>query len=258
MKRHLMSFGRSLCRIVFFTGAVASVLLAIIKICLLFAFTEPEKELIVQCVPLLSRMVWPMFILLLVFLFYNHVLRILIEIPGMINRSCFPHSERAADFNTSPADETDKSLSISADDGCVTNTFSERDHQKKVREVICKLSVLRGAIIHENRRLPGTRLKCDGEFESGGVRYFVAVLPVSLRNRVKFVIERVDCFASYISVRDMSKFKLLICLYDVGIGDLQIVELEDARNQKKFGYEIEFEVFYKSRTQDSANGQRLC
>jgi len=173
-------------RSVFGVGMVVLLSIASIKCCLMFALSHTEEKLIVEAMPLLQRIVWPCFLLLIVFYFKSYWTRILGEIPGLVSRSYLPHSPPPPVFDSGRGCNDIVGVLAKEDE-----TFDKTDHRREVSKVIDLLEKEYGVKVYSEVKVKSSGWRADGAFLFSGRQYYVAILPARFLESISVVLERV-------------------------------------------------------------------
>ena len=184
-------------------AAIAAVLVVVIiaaaciKICVAFALSKEQIILVEKCVPLLESIVWPLLVLIIVFMFAD-------EIRGIIARSYLPYSP--APYDSSDSSDPD----IGSVEGA--GAFDQKVHEKRVAEILKRLEAELGTAITTNVRMLQTGWKCNAGCIMQGITYYIAILPHEFHNRIDVITQRVN--GGLKNVKSHMGICVLICLYD--------------------------------------------
>ena len=230
-KRCLVNVGAALISILcIFILAVGAV-----RICLWLSFPSEQTRMLESCVPVLEKLIWPLFILFLIFLFKNSLEKIVRELPSMIRRSSFPHSQLVGQPLIS--DSQGKGIVDVANGHTTTESFDQGKHDKNVETL---LSILEDEIdcrIKRNVRVNNTTVTANGAVVFAGRLWYVAILPESLQGRIVDIILRMQNLLGE-SVKHNNQV-LMICVY----GKKQRMTrkaLSELRNETAFPVVIRF------------------
>lgn len=169
-------------------GVVFVVSLLAIECCTWRAFDEERYVALVGYVPLLERLVWPTFLLIVLFLFKRNVNSVLKQVPGLLRRSTLPNSAPVSPLL--PAYSEAASLTESDKEGDQEEYRAPKDHPDKVRKVLSLLECEYGVRAVLNVAVGKSPWKADGAFDFFGIRYYVAVLPAGLKKRIPKILFR--------------------------------------------------------------------
>ena len=169
-------------------GVVFVVSLLAIECCTWRAFDKERYAALVGYVPLLERLVWPTFLLIVLFLFKRNVNSALKQVPGLLQRSTLPNSSPVSPL--SPACSESAPLTESDKEGDQEGYWEPKDHPDKVRKVLSLLECEYGVRAVWNVAVGKSPWKADGAFDFFGIRYYVAVLPAGLKKRIPKILFR--------------------------------------------------------------------
>lgn len=204
-KRCLVNVGAALISILcIFILAVGAV-----RICLWLSFPSEQTRMLEFCVPVLEKLIWPLFILFLIFLFKNSLEKIVCELPSMIRRSSFPHSQLVEPPLIS--DSQGRGIVESVNGDTTTESFTQEKHDKNVEAM---LSILEDEIdcrIKRNVQVNDTTVTANGAVVFAGRLWYVAILPESLQGRIVDIISRMQNLLGE-SVKHNNQ-ALMICVY---------------------------------------------
>lgn len=180
-----------------------------IRICLWLSFPSEQTRILEFCVPVLEKLIWPLFILFLIFLFKNGLEKIVRELPSMIRRSSFPHSQLVEQPLIS--DLQGKGI-VDADNGHVaTGSFNQEQHDKNVEALLLILEDEIDCRIKRNVRIHNTTVTANGAVVFAGRLWYLAILPESLQGCIADIILRMQNLLGE-SVKYNAQ-ALMICVY---------------------------------------------
>ena len=78
--------------IIWFTLLLCGMILLSMKLCLWMAFKNDDVKLIADFIPVIEKMVWPVFWLIVVVLFLRQFSVTAAALPGLVRRSYLPYS----------------------------------------------------------------------------------------------------------------------------------------------------------------------
>lgn len=184
-------FGYAL--VTLWVSVVLVVCLIAIVSCVFLVFGEKQYAKISEYVPLLEKLVWPSFLLVLVFGFKREVNLAMKEIPGLLHRSSLPHS---ATLTAMKPGQEDAPLLTSAE-GIPHNGKKRLDadtirrYRESEKLVLALLQREYGVKVVPDVVVGKSPWRADGAFDFQGVRYFVAVLSFDFKDRVPKVLSRI-------------------------------------------------------------------
>lgn len=174
-----------------------------IKLCLWAALSEQESQLLKEFIPLLEKLVWPLFTLILVLMFWKKAEEAVCEIPGVLKRSSFDLQNFLECFLKIPYLEPSSSKK--------TDT-----HKRAVGKIIELLKRDEGIEIDELAKSSDSRTIYNGVYIVGRTPCCVAIVP---RERIDLLKDTVNWVNSLFqlwsalrkkSIRDMV---LICCVY---------------------------------------------
>ena len=209
-----------------------------IKLSVWFALKNDEAKILVDFIPVIKEMVWPVFWLIVIVLFLRQLSVTMAALPSMVKRSYLPYSPQPLK-NTdlkelinpslnSVIDVVDQNEDKSLPKHC---DFNEENHKEKVKQLLEVLSKEFGVDVVLEARIAESSWRTDGAFMLESRCYYVAVLPYVFKDRVKSVVEKVNelLLARKHSAAD---FSLMICIYDCENSDVS--EFLHLRREAKF------------------------
>lgn len=183
--------------------------LIVIRCCTFFAINENHCVALNEYVPLLESLVWPVFLLIVIFYFSRNFKSVLKEIPGLFRRSYLPNSPlppmkmRVGGMSLIESESED--YGIVSNEGKTDlhrdtqhNTSSGKaeavlkNHKGNVKKVLALLQVEYGVEVFSEVAVENSSWRSDGAFDFNGQRYYVAVLPFELKNRVPMILSRMQ------------------------------------------------------------------
>lgn len=236
-------------------GFVLGVSIIAIKLCSIFAYSHVEQEMIVNAIPLLEKIVWPLFLLIVVIRFEDELAMAFKEIPGLINRSYLPYSpppysqatptkENDITNNMKTAKHKDDKLSeTSTHDN--TKVFNQVEHEQIVAKIFKALSQEENVQITPNVKILNSPWVCNGACIIGQVARYIVVLPQIYFGRVPSIIERMnEAVKSWNGARKIPAPVLMICLYGYeSREEIEKIDITSIRNEAN--HNVVFRFFVK-------------
>ena len=230
MKQQMMQLLRLLLSLVCGVGVLWLVVTVAILVSVNIALSSDQVMAVAEVEPLLERLVWPLFILILIFLYKDEVSNVLKELPGIIHRSYLPYSEVPHNQG-----EPDEAHSLVSKQG-----YDEGTHREKVKCVMARIELEFGVRVIPNVALPNSVFVCDGGYcDKMGVKY-IAVLPFVLGRRVDDVISRVN-EAVRIGGRNVT---MIICFYDCSKENMSTFP-EIGMKRQNANHDVQFKFYFE-------------
>lgn len=179
-----------------------------IRICLWLSFSPEQVKMLEPCVPVLEKLIWPLFILFLIFLFKKQIVVIIHELPLIIRRSSLPGAQLVA------RDIISDNHGNGIVDGEISKHmegFNQIEHDKKVDNLLSYLEDEIDCRITRNARIGNTTTTANGAVVFAGQLYYIAVLPEIFKDRIVAIVSRMKELLDRNEKNSMPI--LIICMY---------------------------------------------
>ena len=245
----MSNFVKTLCAITLAMIVIVGGSLLAIQLCMKLALSSPDIVLLEKSIPLLEKMIWPLFFLMLIFLFKDVVEKILSEVPGLISRSYLPHSPAPYQIEK----PTKENIITRADDGQKDDSFNQNEHDIRVKHIMNLLSKEEDVRVTANVKLLETNVVCNGACVVGHEVRYLAVLPKEFKDRIQVVIKRMnvaiqDCYTKKLKAIPT----LMICIYGFETSqeadEIDVVDFRRLANCK-----VVFRFFLKGQLEQNDN-----
>ncbi len=194
-----------------------------IKGCIWLSLSNEEVEVLKPVIPLLEQIVWPLFILMLVFVFKNEVKGILRASIRFIWKSYYRNSSEQLvlmpDKDTTPITSGKKSSATESVTLNNPNHSVEQKHPANVDKILHILGIEYGVPVYKNVKVLNTLWSADGYFSFLKQHFFVAVLPYVYKDRVDAILLRMaNVF------QNLKETNIVFMLYVYGARDLAFLQ----------------------------------
>lgn len=227
-----------------------------IKLCLWGVLSAPESKLMEGIMPLLEKLVWPLFIMVLVFLFWKKLEDVLGQVPGLVKRSAgLPGSPPGATEQTTLTTEnnlTGAGKSSSGEMEANDEPFDER-HEKEIAKIFDTIQREEDIQITRNVSLLGSKWVCNGSYSIGNTTFYITVLPKTYLERVPSIIQRTNEAVeawnwNHMAQKGRFPFMpiLMICIYGFKEKS-EIDKVEAAEYRGLANHKVAFRFFLKEQ-----------
>lgn len=220
-----------------------------IKLCLMCPLSAPESTLLEGVMPLLEKMVWPLFFLILVFLFWTKIENSLEEIPELLERSTLPNS---ANVLKQENRTKENSLAEAGFQGGKSTSQDDASHEKIVQKIFEIIKSEDDVEISENIKIPASKWVCHGGFMLGKTPCYITVVQKANIERLTTIIDRVSeaiYFWSALRKKSSADVILMCCVYGFE-NQSQIQSVDVAGLRQRATYKLVFRFFTKEQLSD--------
>lgn len=258
VKFQWQKFGRDI--VIFVLDLVILVVTVSVIVCVfywifrLWNFVTPKVFTVKDCIDILSAIAWPIFVLFILLLFRNPLMRIIYEAPGFIRRSRYGQGvfsrnekEQAIEKDLNVKDTEDGSIKNenfeqnqrAENNGCVkenlklTPALIEKSIIGKLKKEYAVSDIIRDVRIRQSN------LIFDGAFWKNDCLYAVEIKRTSDFIVVRHYLERVAMFVQGLPKKYRENFSIVLCLVYERVSDDLRIKLEEEVQR------LDFEVIIK-------------
>lgn len=239
------------------TGCLLAIGIIAIKLCVHFAYSNGERELIEKAIPLLEKIVWPLFVLGLIFIFEDELIKVFNEFPGLIGRSYLPYSPGPYKQETPTknniiteqqnSEDNHHAFNSSANTNETKEHFDQSEHEKEVSKIFKTISQEENVKIIPNVRILNSAWVCNGACTIGFESRYIAVLPKMFIERVPSVITRMNEAISLSKDKSSRRLPILmVCIYGFDSNnEIDGIDLNSFRAMAN--HSVVFRFFFKNQ-----------